>query len=80
MKDDIGAGCLFICCWAAVFIAGLFMAGVLSKPFGILLMLTSTLILIIKLRADDALDKKQERLERYIADAERRAREEQNDR
>ena len=77
MKDDIGAGCLFICCWALIFIIGLFMAGVLSKPFGILLMLTSTIILIVKLRADDALDKKQERLERYIADAERRAREAQ---
>ena len=77
MKDDIGAGCLFICGWAVVFIAGLFMAGILSKPFGILLMLTSTIILIVKLRADDEIDKKQQRLERYIEDAERRAREEQ---
>lgn len=79
--DDIGAGCLFICCWALIFIIGLFMAGILSKPLGILIMLTSTIILIVKLRADDEIDKKQQRLERYIEDAERRAREAQdNDR
>jgi hypothetical protein len=58
-----------------IFIIGLFMAGILSKPLGILIMLTSTIILIVKLRADDEIDKKQQRLERYIEDAERRARE-----
>lgn len=73
--DDLTKGCLFICCWALIFIIGLFMAGILSKPIGILIMLTSTIILIVKLRADDEIDKKQQRLERYIEDAERRARE-----
>ena len=73
--DDLTKGRLFICCWALIFIIGLFMAGILSKPIGILIMLTSTIILIVKLRADDEIDKKQQRLERYIEDAERRARE-----
>jgi hypothetical protein len=77
-KDDVTAGCLFICSWALIFILGLFIAGILSKPFGVLIMVSSTVILIVKLQAEDELDKKQQRLEKYIADATQRAQEEQN--
>ena len=76
MKDDIGAGCLAICLWTVIFIVGLFIAGEIDKVLGITIMAGSTYILLLKLNTADKLDKRQEQLDRFRDDADRRIREE----
>ena len=63
--DEVSRGCRFICIWAAIFITGLFMASILSKPFGILIMISSVVILIVKLKADGETQRERKRNRKY---------------
>lgn len=63
--DNLTKSCIFICNWALIFCIGLFLASVLSKPFGILIMATDTAVLIIKLKADAAVLSEKKRRRKY---------------
>lgn len=76
MKDPIDAGCFAICLWTVVFCVGLFIAGEVDKVLGLVIMAASTYILLLKLNTADKLDRKEEQLDRFRGDADRRIREE----
>lgn len=63
--DDLTKSCIFICTWALIFCVGLFLAGVLSKPFGLLIMATDTAVLIIKLKASAQVKSAYDRRRKY---------------
>lgn len=75
MKNDENKAAIVCIAWSLTFIIGMFMAAILSKPFGITLMIVSTLILIIYLRADGRIEAEKKRRRRYEEDCERRTRE-----
>ena len=64
--SDLTKSCLIICLWAIVFVIGLIIAGEANKALGIVIMISSTSILLVKINAEDKLDKRQERLDRYV--------------
>lgn len=75
MKNDENKAAVICIAWSVTFIIGMFMAAILSKPFGITLMIVSTLILIIYLRADGRIEAEKKRRRLYEQDCERRTRE-----
>lgn len=70
--DELTKGCIYILLWTAIFCAGLYIAGRVNKPIGIIIMLTDALILYIKLRAQTEVQQSVRRRRRYEADAVRR--------
>lgn len=75
MKNDENKAAVVCIAWSITFIVGMFMAAILNKPFGITLMIVSTLILIIYLRADGRIEAEKKRRKLYEQDCERRAEE-----
>lgn len=75
MKNDENKAAVVCIAWSATFIVGMFMAAILNKPFGITLMIVSTLILIIYLRADGRIEAEKKRRKLYEQDCARRERE-----
>lgn len=75
MKNDENKAAVICIAWSITFIVGMFMTAILSKPFGITLMVVSTLILIIYLRADGRIEAEKKRRKLYEQDCERRAEE-----
>lgn len=75
MKNDENKAAAICIAWSVTFIIGMFMAAILSKPFGITLMIVSTLVLIIYLRADGRIEAERKRRRLYEQDCERRTEE-----
>ena len=75
MKNDDNRAAAICIVWSVTFIVGMFLAAILSKPFGITLMIVSTLILIIYLRADGRIEAERKRRRIYEQDCERRTEE-----
>lgn len=81
--DDLTKSCIFICTWALIFGIGLVIAGVLSKPIGIIIMVTSTAVMMIRLRADVEIEserRRRKRYEEYVMNEYRKALEDRDDR
>lgn len=75
MKNDENKAAVICIAWSVTFIVGMFMAAFVARAYGITLMIVSTLVLIIYLRADGRIEAERQRRRRYEEDCERRAEE-----
>lgn len=75
MKKDEDRAALVSVLWSLTFLIGMFIAAFASRAYGITLMATSTIILILYIRWDDRLEHERQRRRRYEEDCERRTRE-----
>lgn len=75
MKKDEDRAALVSVLWSFAFLAGMFISAFVSRAYGITLMATSTIILILYLRWDDRLEHERQRRRRYEEDCERRTEE-----
>lgn len=67
-KNDDTRASIACVLWSLCFIAGMFIAAVQgAKPFGITLMLVSTLILALYMWADDRLEHKDKLHDQFVA-------------
>lgn len=66
-KSDDDRAAIVCILWALAFIAGMFIAAIQgAKPFGITLMLVSTLILALYMWADNRLEHKDQLHQRFV--------------
>ena len=72
MKKDEDRAAIVSVLWSFAFLAGMFIAAFASRAYGITLMATSTIILILYIRWDDRLEHERQRRRRYEEDCERR--------
>lgn len=72
--SDEGKASVVVALWTLAFTAGLFIADQ-AKPLGFMIMIASTLVLAIILRADAKVEAEKRRRRRYEADCARRAEE-----
>ena len=70
--DELTKGCIYIMLWTGIFCAGLYIAGRVNKPIGVIIMLSDALVLYVKLRAQTEVQNSVRRRRRYEADAVRR--------
>ena len=76
MKKDEDRAAIVSILWSIAFLAGMFIAAIRNaKPFGVMLMLVSTLILALYLWYDGRIDHVKDRLDTYIDDCARREKE-----
>ena len=75
MKKDEDRAALVSVLWSFAFLVGMFIAAFVSRAYGITLMATSTIILILYIRWDDRLEHERQRRRRYEEDCERRTEE-----
>lgn len=69
MKNDDNRAAVVCILWSISFISGMFIAAIQgARPFGIMLMVVSTIILALYLRWDDRLEKEEKRRHRYERD------------
>ena len=72
---DEGKATALIALWSIAFHAGMFIAAFFNRPIGFTLMVCSTLVLAVYLRAEARLDAEIHRRKRYQQDCARRAEE-----
>lgn len=66
-KNDETRASIACILWSLAFISGMFIAAIRnSKPFGIMLMLVSTMLLALYLWADDKLEHKDKLHKRFV--------------
>lgn len=75
MKKDEDRAALVSVLWSFTFLIGMFIAAFVARAYGITLMATSTIILILYIRWDDRLEHERQRRRRYEEDCARRERE-----
>lgn len=75
MKKDEDRAALVSVLWSFAFLIGMFIAAFVSRAYGVTLMATSTIILILYIRWDDRLEHEKQRRRRYEEDCARREKE-----
>lgn len=73
--SDEGRGTAVISLWAIAFNAGLLLAASWSKPIGLMLAISATLIFLVYLAEDARVEAERRRRLKYQQDCERRAEE-----
>lgn len=63
--DELTKGCIAILAWTAIFCAGLYIAGRVNKPIGIIIMLTDAIVLYIKMKASCEVTSANKRRRKY---------------